>query len=110
MYHYLRGSREYPCREVPSRDPHEIRDEMATIRDLLKTTESAAQEAEARHRSLLLALEERGYEDHESLRALEESVTECERTRDALEALWDLAEALSQELRDALYFLRGIVA
>ena len=110
MYHYLRGSREYPCREAPSRDPHEIRDEMAGIRRRLEATESAVKEAEERRESLLLRLESVGCEDQRSLRALEETVAECERARDALEALWDYAEALSEELRDTLYFLRGTVA
>ncbi len=110
MYHYLRGSREYPCREVPSREPSEIRDEMDMIRALLRSTQATMKEAEVRRENLLLAMEDDGYEDRERLRALEATLADCESTKDALEALWDRADALAEELEDVLYFLRGGVA
>ena len=110
MYHYLRGSREYPCREVPSRDPQEIRDEIGRIRRLLETTEALVKETEERREHLLLAMEEGKSEERDGIAALLETVRECEGAKDRLEALWDYAEVLAEELRDTLYFLRGGVA
>ncbi len=110
MYHYLCGSREYPLREVPDREPSEIREEMDMIRALLRSTQASLQEAEARRENLLLAMEDEGYEDRERLRELEETLANCESTKETLEALWDRADALSEELEDVLYFLRGGVA
>ncbi len=109
MYHYLRGSREYPWREGPGRAPAEIREDLAMIRELLRATQAALREAEARRESLLLAIEEGG-EGCGRIAALEAVLAECERAKETLEELDDRADALREELRDVLYFLHGGVA
>lgn len=110
MYHYLRGSREYPLREVPERTPTEIRGELTSLRARIRSAQAGLKAAEAKRDSLLPAIENDGGEERGHIRDLETALTEYEAAKDVLAALGDQADALCEELEDVLYFLRGGVA
>lgn len=105
MYHYIAYSAEGGGRLL--RDPAEIREEMAAIRDLLARTEERMQAAEEKKEELILLLGE-GDGAPACLPELREVVDESESLKRRMEGLWERTDLLGTELSDALYLLRGI--
>ena len=110
MYHYVSN----PCRtalgESLWRDPQEIREEIALIRDLIQRAQARMLACEEAREELLLSLDGSDAPSAEQIRQLEEVVECCEEVKGMIEELWQRADTLSEELSDTLWWLQGATA
>ncbi len=90
------------------REAAEIAEELSALRTHVAAAEEKMKLLEARKEDLILALSEsESYRDGEKLHALAAVCEECESLRLSLLALSEQAEALNEELEDALWWIRG---
>ncbi len=105
MYHYMPYAQDH-AGGVLFRAPLEIREELLSARELLKTVEGRMAEAEERKEELLLVLASCP-EDGECILALEALLDEGEELKGQLEELWERTDVLSEELSEAVFLLHG---
>lgn len=90
------------------RDTAVIREELAALKRELAEAETHIAECEERKEELILLLT--ADTAPEIVEAIEDIVLECEEERDAMRALLDTAEALTDELHETLWWLRHTCA
>ena len=90
------------------RDTAVIREELAALKKELSEVEAHIKECEERKEELVLLLT--ADTTPEIIDAIEDIVLECEEERDAMRALLETAEALTEELHETLWWLRRTCA
>ena len=108
MYHYIHYSDDAARGGRLWRDAAVIREELGELQAELSRAECHMKEREERKDELLLLLTADA--SPEMADALADVVAECEEERDAMRALLERAEALSDELSEALWWLRRTCA
>ncbi len=105
MLHYSTDPNGCPCLW---REPKEIKEELCELRDLLRQASAHMALLESKKEELLLTLsEEEDYKDGEKIRLLESLCEECEEQKATLMSLSESMDALNDELRDSIWFMRG---
>lgn len=105
MLHYVTTNDGSPCLW---REPEDIQEEIEALHLTLREQRDRMQRAEEAKEALLLSLsEQEDYRDGEKVRLLSDLCEECEETRHELQLLRDRMDALSEELDEALWWMKG---
>ena len=104
MYHYTHFAEDAARGGTLWRDTAVIREELTELRRKLSEAEAHIRECEERKEELVLLLT--ADVSPAIVEALEDVVLECEEERDAMRALLESAEALTDELNETLWWLR----
>ena len=108
MYYYTHCSEDAARAGRLWRDATVIREELSELKSALAASAAHMKECEERKDELFLLLT--ADSTPEILDALSDVVAECEEERDAMRELLERAEALSDELGEALWWLRRTCA
>ena len=108
MYQYTHYSEDAARGGRLWRDAAVIREELSELKNALAVSAAHMQECEERKDELILLLT--ADSTPEMLDALSDVVAECEEERDAMRELLERAETLSDELSEALWWLRRTCA
>ena len=104
MFHYTHIGEDAARGGTLWRDTGVIREELAELKKELSGIEAHIKECEERKEELVLFLTADA--TPEIVEALADIVAECEEERDAMRALLESAEALTEELHETLWWLR----
>lgn len=104
MYHYTHYTEDAARGGALWRDTAVIREELTELRRELAEAQTHLKECEERKEELVLLLT--ADTTPELCEALAEIVGECEEERDSVRAILERVEALADELRETLWWLR----